>query len=167
MKCNQCNRPATVHLKEIRGGKVFEKDLCEQCAAKLGNAQGKGHTPINDLLSEFVLKHSGVQTEPPASCEQCGITWAEFRQSGLLGCAMDYDLFERDLTPLIQRAHEGATHHLGKAPGSKAETSIIQKRIVDLERMKKELRRAVEAEDYERAAALRDEIRNVEQQGAV
>lgn len=167
MKCDQCSRPATVHLTEIRGGKKFEKNLCEQCAAKLGSAQGMGHTPINELLSKFVLEHSGVQAEPPAACEHCGITWAEFRQTGLLGCAADYDLFERDLAPLIQRAHEGATHHLGKTPGSTVETGAIQRRHVDLAKMKKELRRAVEAEDYERAAALRDEIRDVEQQGAV
>ncbi len=167
MKCDQCSRLATVHLTEIRGGKKIEKNLCEQCAAKLGSAQGKGHTPINELLSKFVMEHSGVQVEPPPACEHCGMTWADFRQTGLLGCAMDYDLFERDLTPLVQRAHEGATHHLGKTPGSRGESGAIQKRQVDLAKMRKELRRAVEAEDYERAAALRDEIRNVEQQGAV
>lgn len=164
MKCDHCNRPATVHLTEIRGGKKLEKNLCEQCAAKLGSAQGKGHTPINELLSKFVMEHSGVQTEQPAACEQCGISWAEFRQSGLLGCAADYDLFERDLTPLIQRAHEGATHHLGKTPGVKGSTAAIQKKHVDLNRLRKELQRAVEAEDYERAAALRDQIRGAEQQ---
>lgn len=167
MKCDHCNRPATVHLTEIRGGKKLEKNLCEQCAAKLGSAQGKGHTPINELLSKFVMEHSGAQTEQPAACEQCGITWAEFRQSGLLGCASDYDLFERDLTPLIQRAHEGATHHLGKTPGAKGSSTAIQKRHIDLARLRKELQRAVEAEDYERAASLRDQIRGAEQQGAV
>ena len=64
--------------------------------------------PINELLTNFVMAHSGLQKETGAGCEQCGISWAEFRQSGLLGCQNDYSVFEKDLTPLLQRAHEGA-----------------------------------------------------------
>src|SRR5262245_24213844 len=107
MKCDNCNRQATVHMTEIRGGKKVEKHLCEQCAGKLEGVQGKSpHTPINELLTKFVMAQSGIATEQPANCEHCGLTWAEFRQNGMLGCPADYDLFERDLAPLIQRAHE-------------------------------------------------------------
>ena len=117
MKCDNCNKPATVHLTEIKGGKKIEKHLCEQCAAQNeGVPMAKSHTPINELLTNFVMAHSGLQKDVGAACEGCGITWAEFRQSGLLGCENDYTLFDKDLTPLLQRAHEGATHHLGKVP---------------------------------------------------
>ncbi|HEY8667340.1 MAG TPA: UvrB/UvrC motif-containing protein [Tepidisphaeraceae bacterium] len=163
MKCDNCNKAATVHLTEIKNGKKIEKHLCEQCAAQNEGLPVKGNTPINELLTNFVMAHSGLQKETSASCDQCGITWAEFRQSGLLGCAHDYDLFERDLTPLLQRAHgEKETHHVGKVPTRRGGTGVPAKRALDLAKFRKELARAIEAEDYERAAKLRDQIRQAE-----
>lgn len=103
MKCDNCNKAATVHLTEIKSGQKIEKHLCEHCAAQNEGVPGKGHMPINELLTNFVMAHSGLQKETTAACEQCGINWGEFRQSGLLGCANDYQLFEKDLTPLLQR----------------------------------------------------------------
>ncbi len=163
MKCDQCNRQATVHLTEIKGGKKLEKHLCEQCAAQNEGLPVKPHAPINELLTNFVMAHSGLQKTEISACESCGITWAEFRQSGLFGCPRDYENFERDLTPLLQRAHEGATHHIGKVPRRKGAAGVPMRKQVDLAKLRKELARAVEAEDYERAAALRDEIRQAEQ----
>jgi protein arginine kinase activator len=162
MKCDNCNKAATVHLTEIKNGKKLEKHLCEQCAAQNEGLPVKSHTPINELLTNFVMAHSGIQKETGTTCENCGITWAEFRQSGLLGCESDYALFERDLTPLLQRAHEGATHHIGKVPARRGGSGVPAKRAVDLSKLRKELARAVEAEDYERAAKLRDQIRTAE-----
>jgi protein arginine kinase activator len=163
MKCDNCNKPATVHLTEIKGGKKIEKHLCEQCAAQNEGVPAKSHTPINELLTSFVLAHSGLQKEMGVACEQCGITWAEFRQSGLLGCEHDYEQFEKDLAPLLSRAHEGATHHTGKVPTRAGGANLPRRRkIVDLAKLRKELQRAVDAEDYERAAQLRDAIREAE-----
>jgi protein arginine kinase activator len=162
MKCDNCNKPATVHLTEIKGGKKIEKHLCEQCAAQNEGVQIKTHTPINELLTNFVLQQTGMAKDQGMACEQCGITWAEFRQSGLLGCEHDYTLFEKDLTPLLQRAHESATHHVGKVPARRGGSGVPMKKAVDLTKLRKELQRAVEAEDYERAAKLRDAIRQAE-----
>lgn len=162
MKCDNCNNPATVHLTEIRSGKKIEKHLCEKCAAQTEGFPAKTHTPINELLTNFVLAHSGIQKEATAACEICGITWADFKQGGLLGCEHDYNLFEKDLTPLLQRAHEGATHHCGKVPTRRGGTGVPVKKAVDLAKLRKELQRAVDAEDYERAAQLRDLIRQAE-----
>jgi protein arginine kinase activator len=103
-----------------------------------------------------------MQKEVGTSCEQCGITWAEFRQSGLLGCPNDYQVFEKDLMPLLQRAHENMSHHVGKVPTRRGNSGVPMKRQVDLTRLRKELAKAVEAEDYERAAKLRDQIRQAE-----
>ncbi len=80
----------------------------------------------------------------------------------MLGCANDYQVFEKDLTPLLQRAHEGMTHHVGKVPARRGGTGVPVKRQVDLTRLRKELTKAVESEDYERAAKLRDQIRQAE-----
>ena len=162
MKCDNCNKTATVHLTEIKHGKKIEKHLCEQCAAQNEGLPVKSHTPINELLTNFVMAHSGLQKEVGHACENCSITWAEFRQSGLFGCANDYVAFEKDLTPLLQRAHEGATHHVGKVPTRRGGTGVPMKRQIDLTKLRKELAKAVEAEDYERAAKLRDQIRQAE-----
>src|ERR1044072_2481290 len=118
LKCDNCNKQATVHLTEIRNGKKIEKHLCEQCAAQSeGVPQAvKGHTPINELLTNFVMAHSGLQKEMGTTCEHCGLTLDECAQHGLFGCEHDYDLFDKHLPPLLPRAHEGATHHTGKVP---------------------------------------------------
>jgi len=110
------------------------------------------------------MAHSGLQKDIGTTCEHCGITWAEFRQHGLFGCEHDYDLFEKDLSPLLQRAHEGATHHTGKVPTRAGSTTGVPKKrkSIDLTKLKKELQRAVENEDYERAAQLRDAIKEAE-----
>jgi protein arginine kinase activator len=163
MKCDNCNKTATVHLTEIKNGKKIEKHLCEQCAAQNEGLPVKSHTPINELLTNFVLAHSGLTArEAGQACEQCGMTWSEFRQGGLMGCEHDYTQFEKDLTPLLQRAHEGATHHVGKVPARRGGTGVPAKRAVDTSRLRKELQRAIEAEDYERAAKLRDQIKSAE-----
>ena len=163
MKCDNCNKQATVHLTEIKSGKKIEKHLCEQCAAQNEGLPVKSHMPINELLTNFVMAHSGLQKEQQGTtCEHCQITWAEFRQSGLLGCQHDYALFEKELTPHLQRAHEQATHHVGKVPARRGGTGVPMKRHVDVAKLRRELAKAVEAEDYERAAKLRDQIKQAE-----
>src|SRR5438874_12880956 len=146
MKCDNCNKQATVHLTEIKNGKKIEKHLCEQCAAQNEGMPVKSHQPINELLTNFVLAHASGLKETGTGCDHCGITWAEFRQSGLLGCANDYQVFEKDLTPLLTRAHEGMTHHVGKVPTRRGGTGVPVKRQLDLTRLRKELSKAVEAE---------------------
>ncbi|HEX4123651.1 MAG TPA: UvrB/UvrC motif-containing protein [Tepidisphaeraceae bacterium] len=163
MKCDNCNKNATVHLTEIKAGKKIEKHLCEQCAAQNEGLPVKSHMPINELLTNFVLAHSGMQKEAGAGCEHCGLTWTEFRQSGMLGCPHDYQVFEKDLAPLLEKAHgKSATHHIGKVPARRGGSGVPMKRQVDLAKLRKELAKVVEAEDYERAAKLRDQIREAE-----
>ena len=55
MKCDNCNKTATVHLTEIKAGKKIEKHLCEQCAAQNEGVPVKSHMPINELLTNFVM----------------------------------------------------------------------------------------------------------------
>ncbi len=163
MKCDNCNKPATVHLTEIKSGKKIEKHLCEQCAAQNEGLPVKSHMPINELLTNFVMAHSGMPVKEQAlQCEHCGMTWAEFRQNGLLGCPNDYAAFERELSPLLQRAHDGATHHVGKQPTRRGGSGVPMKRLVDIAKLRRELQKAIEAVDYERAAKLRDQIKQAE-----
>ena len=165
-QCDKCERPATHHSVEIDKGQKIEKHLCDQHAAEEGMAAKSAHAPINELLSNFVKLHSGgeqkTRTENELVCESCGLTFSQFRESSLLGCPSCYDAFEDALAPLLERAHEGGTHHVGKVP-NRAGTG--EQRQAQLMRMRKQLDEAVAEEDYELAARLRDDIRRLEDGG--
>jgi protein arginine kinase activator len=161
MKCDRCNNPATVHLIEIKGGQKVERHLCEQHAVEENVAVKVSHAPLNELLEKFVLKHAAGMTEtaPAQSCEQCGTTYEEFRKTGLLGCPDCYDAFAPALTPLLERAHEGASRHVGKVPSRAGVDELRHQRLLQLRR---ELEEAVASEQYERAAKLRDQLNQAE-----
>jgi protein arginine kinase activator len=162
--CDRCNKPATVHMTEISGGKTQEVHLCDACAAEAGYIQ-QTHIPINELLSQFLKTHAQVADTPTTRCPDCGMSWQEFKDTGLLGCPKDYELFLNQLSGVIERAQNGGTHHTGKAPHARAVSPVddaVQLRLAELNRLRKELTRAVENESYERAAQLRDQIRALE-----
>jgi len=149
---------------EIIQGKKIEKHLCDQHAAEEGLAIKSIHTPINELLTNFVKIHSGDQPDRPSpggTCESCGLTFAQFRKDSLLGCPDCYKAFEQPLSTLLERAHEGGTHHIGKVP---RRAGAGEQRQAMLMRMRKQLNAAVVGEDYELAARLRDDIHRFEEE---
>ncbi|MBY0308444.1 MAG: UvrB/UvrC motif-containing protein [Phycisphaerales bacterium] len=122
MKCDRCTNEATVHEVTIKSGKRHEKHLCEQCATGAGVAVSP-HTPLTELLSQFVsLQAAAKEAKGKAiaatgdMCPACGMTFTAFRQHEKLGCLHCYQTFERQLSGLLERLHEGATHHVGKVP---------------------------------------------------
>ena len=167
--CERCNKPATVHLTEISGGKPHEVHLCDACAQEAGHVQ-HSHVPINELLNQFLKAHAQMSDAGAVRCQDCGMTWQEFKDTGLLGCAKDYELFVNQLGGVIERAQQGGTHHTGKMPekapagdaGKKEDP--VKLRQQELLKLRKELARAVEDESYETAARLRDKIRVLEEQ---
>ena len=159
--CQHCNKAqATVHLTDIvpPNGEKRERHLCDRCAAEEGITVPKQES-ISSILEGFIKHSAGLSQAADISCPECGISFREFRSSGLLGCPNDYQAFE-NLLPLIERAHEGASRHLGKAPGrlQGTEPSIP----VKVSRLRRSLKEALEVEDYELAARLRDEIKVLE-----
>ena len=158
MKCDKCGKPATVYLTEIVNGQKTQKHLCEDCAASEGITV-KANVPISQLLEEFILQTAGGQQLSEMRCDVCGLTFKDFRQQGLLGCPNDYKVFPKPLDSLLQRAHDGATQHIGKVPPYADREQTRQASIL---RLRAELRDAVTAEDYERAASLRDRIKEME-----
>ncbi|HVZ94125.1 MAG TPA: UvrB/UvrC motif-containing protein [Phycisphaerales bacterium] len=170
-QCDRCEREATVHEMVIRHGKQVEKHLCERCAREEGIAIPAAPS-IQDVVKQFVVGQaaaaaaaSGAAPATPATqtksptCASCGLTFAEFRQSGLLGCPECYKTFEAQIGPLLERAHEGGTHHTGKVPTRGGTAPDPHQRIAKL---RKELLDAVAAEQYERAARLRDQLLHTE-----
>jgi protein arginine kinase activator len=159
--CQRCNQvPATVHLTDVLpSGEKRERHLCEGCAQQEG-LMLKPQEGISSILEKFVQHSAGVQESAKRSCPECGITWREFRSQGLLGCPNDYHVFKDLLGVLIKRAHEGATQHAGKVPTA---AGAGEKRQAHMLRLRRELTTAVDREDYEAAARLRDEIKALEE----
>jgi len=158
MQCQLCKAPATVHLTEIVNGQKIERHLCENCAHKEGITI-KTHIPLNELLNNIVTAQDQADELADLSCPLCGLSWSEFRKSGQLGCQNDYIAFERPLRSLIERAQEGASVHIGKVPRH-VEGKVSDQ--VHLRKLRKELEHAVDQENYEKAAQIRDEIKHLE-----
>ncbi len=159
-KCDHCDRPATHHSVEIIKGQKIEKHLCDSHAAQEGLAIKAIHTPINELLSNFVKLHSGSTQQKDLTCDSCGLKFSEFRENSLMGCPQCYTAFDAALAPLLERAHERATHHLGKVPHR---SGASEQKQLQMARLRKRLDEAVTAEDYELAAKLRDEVKRFEE----
>ena len=83
--CERCNKPATVHMTEISGGKPHDVHLCDACAQEAGYVQ-QSHVPINELLNQFLKAHAQMADTPTVRCPDCGMSWQEFKDTGLLGC---------------------------------------------------------------------------------
>lgn len=154
MLCQQCKKQtATVHLTDLVKGDKRERHLCEECASKEGIAV-KQHVSINEVLNSFLMSSSGVQELAKIRCPDCGMSFVEFRSQGLLGCPRDYEVFGDAIGSVVERAQDGKTQHTGKVPGQQVEDPALQER----HRLQRELRDAVEREDYELAARLRDQL---------
>jgi protein arginine kinase activator len=95
------------------------------------------------------------------ACPSCGMTWAGFKQSGIMGCSHDYEQFSSKLLPLLKRAQEGAAEHVGKTP-ARRKTHEGDRQVTTL-RLRRELQKALNAENYEHAAQVRDKLRSLEQ----
>lgn len=162
-KCDKCDRPATIHLTEIVNGQKMEKHLCEDCAEAEGITI-KANIPISQLLEDFVLQTVGEgesegTPSAPLTCEVCGMTFSEFREKGQLGCPNDYEAFSEQLLPMLARAQDGNTQHVGKTP--RRAGSAQQKQMAIL-RLRSQLKNAIASEQYERAAQLRDQIKQLD-----
>lgn len=159
LACQTCKKQAaTVHLTDISpDGEKRERHLCEQCAQEEGiTPKPQTHVPISELLTGLVVNKGSAKQLADLACPHCGLTFVEFRNDGLLGCPSDYDAFEKALIPLVERAHEGASHHIGKVP---RRLGAPRSAKTDLVRLKRRLAKAVDEEKYEEAAELRDKIR--------
>jgi len=159
MVCQRCKQAkATVHITDTMPQKR-ERHLCEGCAEKEGIIIKQTHQTTTAILQEFIKQKAGMAAGDERACPRCGITFREFRLKGQLGCPHDYEVFRALLAPLLERAHQGATHHVGKVPGN---AEPIVRRQSGLHKLRRELQEALDQENYEHAARLRDQIREME-----
>lgn len=158
--CNICGvHDATIHLTEIINNQMIEIHLCEGCAQEKGT-DFKTHFNFGDLLgglTDFEKTPEGHPAELKV-CSECGTTYESFTKSGRLGCAQCYTALASVLMPLVKRVQK-STSHIGKKP------SKIPKEVRtshDLRLLQDRLRKCVQDEQFEEAANLRDEIKQIQ-----
>jgi len=160
MLCDLCEkREAKIFIKKIENGKQVDYNVCEVCAS---NALGKTidfsdlHESIFHSLSDMLAGFSDIdenELEKELKCDECGLTSREFQETGKLGCDKCYQTFEDKLIHLLKRL-QGSVQHAGKSlPGLEHRHEI--------DNLKAELQNCIEKEEYERAAVLRDKIREL------
>lgn len=165
MKCDLCSKKASVHLTEIIDSKVMEMHLCQDCAQKK-SVQMQKEFGLADLLAGLTDFQNTVQVEAEktiANCPNCGTAFEEFKEIGRLGCSGCYESFAQQLEPLLKRIH-GASRHHGKKPVGHVTPKITQQKAENaLEGLKQQLQEAIQNENFEEAAILRDKIRDMEE----
>lgn len=169
MLCQHCSKnTATTHVKSTVNGETTEYMLCADCAKELGygNIFSDFHADFNSLLGSFFSGALPARTSA-TRCPSCKSSFNEIVDSGKVGCAECYDVFYNELMPTIRNVH-GNTEHVGKRPNpfkkAKNEKNPPKQETEQdkLSRLKAELNAAVEKQDFERAATLRDEIKTME-----
>ena len=163
MMCEECGiRPAKFHLMTITDNERTERNLCEVCMAKYQRKiPGLDVSNLAGILSGILEGKKDSQPEvqdtenDSLTCAGCGMTYAQFRKEGKLGCAGCYAAFKKPLESLLLKIH-GNTQHAGRMPGGLQNDASIRLRI---DRLRQELVKAIAAEEYEQAALLRDQVR--------
>ncbi len=157
MLCNNCGKKeATVRYEENVNGDKKKINLCKECSDKLGIFNM--NFMDNMLLSFFDEPVSvGIGKVKEAICPKCGYSFSDYTSTGLLGCDRCYDTFEAKLEPILYKLHGKPQHIKGKTKNRKPKNKI--------EELRQELDNAIKDEEYEKAAKLRDEIRNLKERG--
>ena len=164
MLCQNCKKnEATTHIKTIVNGEATEAHLCSDCAKSLGYDGVFSDFGFNfsDMLSSFfsepVMAGLGGRA---LRCDKCGSTFNDILRSGKIGCGDCYSTFYDKLLPSLERLH-GRTSHEGKIPNG----SPVQQKNSRIDELREQLQNAVNLQDYETAASLRDQIKALEQEG--
>lgn len=173
---NDCPKKKTVHLTEIIDGQMTEMHLCEDCP-KLKKVNVDQQFGLAGLLADFgelaasSLEPAEAVGKPVLQCTHCGLEYNEFRKCGRLGCAHCYESFKKPISVLLKNIH-GSDKHRGKAP-TKIVRNYSVKEVVEkqpapkptkedlLQGLQQQLEQAIDKQDFEQAALLRDQIKDL------
>jgi len=162
--CTACQKAiATIVVMDLSEGAVTgSQHVCAACAEQLGVTPPKQPKFSAEMLEDLLggLKTQRSRTMRSEACPGCGMTPAEFRSKGRLGCPRCYEAFRGELLPLLQRIHESQSHS-GRLPSTLAEAPAGPDER-HLSELRRRLEDAVRGEHYEDAARLRDELRRAE-----
>jgi protein arginine kinase activator len=169
MQCEHCDNKATVFYTQIIDGISKKTKLCESCANQKGITDPEGF-----LLEDQEVNPHGHASAPKAApkvdtpmskqanrcCPGCGFAFDDLKKTGRLGCSECYDYFREEIKHNLGGMHKGTTH-TGRVPEGLLKAYEERQELQKLQHM---LDEAVNAEDYEKAAALRDEISKISEQ---
>lgn len=159
MLCEKCGKnSATTHIRSVINGEVFEKHLCSNCAASEGYGDIKTNNLSQMLSSMFdntITNHTNSQH---TRCSCCGSSFDDIAHSGKCGCPECYTTFYEQLLPYFKRVH-GSTKHIGKIPPSVESNETKSHKVAELRKL---LNQLVKEENYEQAAVVRDQIKQLE-----
>jgi len=163
MLCQDCNEnPAVIVFTQIINNEKTVLRLCKECAEKRGLQAplGSANFPISDLLAGMAEEEGKTETEEmkKRTCAQCGLSYTDFKKAGRLGCSECYETFTEGLKALLRKIH-GSNQHLGKIPTFEKEHVERKKEI---RKLREALKKAIKAEEFEKAAAIRDRLHEME-----
>jgi protein arginine kinase activator len=160
MMCQDCGKKEATHnLTEVIDNQKVVLNLCGECAEKRGFRNPLEGVPfplaefLASMLRQAQVKKPGKEVEAP--CSGCGLNFSDFAKAGRLGCGECYVTFRSQLNDLLRKVH-GNIQHRGKFPHN---TQDVMKPLWEENKLHEELKRAIEREDFERAAQIRDQIR--------
>lgn len=168
MICQHCKKaPATVRVDDVKafehhgaeGNEVEQHLLCEACAQSLqlptlGVPQHAKDEVWKLLQKSAASARERKSTKPVPTCGGCGMTLEQLRRKGRIGCEECYSSFSQYLEGLLERMH-GSSEHRGRTPGVDPAEA---RRKREIEEARVALEEAVAAEEFERAAELRDRL---------
>ncbi|MBQ4105265.1 MAG: UvrB/UvrC motif-containing protein [Clostridia bacterium] len=165
MKCQKCKvNNATTQVKRIVNGAYEEYMLCADCAHEMG-FDNVFDTAMPDMFGGLVKSLFGTalpSRSQATRCPSCGSTYGDITNTGKVGCAKCYTTFFSELLPSVKRIH-GNTTHCGKRPNmALAEESVANQKEDQIGILKTQLNKAVEEQNFELAAELRDKIKEME-----
>lgn len=165
MLCQNCNKnPATIHYNEIINGVKREIYLCDECSKDGKNMKMNIDFNIPFSIKDIFSSIMDVDIDDVFSkkselvCSHCGSTYNRFKNLGRFGCPKCYETFSDQVFPLIKRL-QGSTEHMGKIPRRTAHSLRVKREV---SKLKEEMNRAIAQEDFEKAANLRDKIKELE-----
>lgn len=171
MLCQKCkSKEANTHVKSVVNGEYTEYMLCADCAKEMGymNLWSDMHSDFGSILGSFFSNALPARSQT-TRCPVCGSTYHEIASTGKVGCAKCYDIFLSELMPSITRVH-GNTVHCGKRPEllaeNKAESATVevtQPHQTEISKLKDQLKKAIDEQNFELAATLRDKIKEMEE----
>jgi len=143
MQCDYCDSKATVFFTQIIGGTAKKSCLCEKCAAERGVTDPNSFLSDDAEVSPLSKKIASIGEEGQIS-----------KKIGRLGCSQCYESFRGELQQNLGGMHKDTTH-VGRVPAGMMR--VFEHRQA-LEKLDVEMKAAIAAEDYEKAADLRDQI---------
>lgn len=165
MKCQKCgNFDATTHITEIANGVKSESWLCSKCANSVDSTfsfESLFHSDFDNFFGSVLNQQKFLDKSTQKQCPICKSTLSDIKKTGRLGCSECYSVFYDFLLKPLKEI-QGSTKHIGKIPGSAKSNNPGES---EFQKLKDLLNEAVQKQEFEKAAELRDRIKLFEKGG--